>query len=294
VLRDPGNHAVHLPWLRKVGPRLDAIGFERSLLWHLIPGEPHYLPDFLTPAPGGLTPDLDAELALVRDTPAEMVRADLHGYVGVRTAPVRDLYERPETGMGRLVDEIAAYWQVALAKEWPRIRIMLDAEVFARARSLAEHGAAGLLNDLHEKVRWEGNTLAIEKRHCTAADVADGGGLVLIPSVFVWPSVLSVPSSTAPQLAYPTRGIAALWECTPSTADTLSTVIGRSRAQLLVHMRAPASTTELARRIGISAGGVSQHLAVLRAAGLVITHRHGKTVLNTRSSLAEALLSAAS
>lgn len=294
VLRDPGGHAVHMPWLRKVRPRLDAIGFERTLLWRLVPGEPHYLPDFLTPPPGGLTPALDAELAVLADTPADVVRADLRGFVGADAAPVRELHDRPEAGLRRLADEVAAYWQVALAPEWPRIQILLDAEVFARARLLAESGAAGLLNDLHEKVRWDGDTLAIEKRHCTAADVPDGGGLVLIPSVFTWPSVLSVPGSDSPQLAYPARGIATLWEHPRSTPDALSGVIGRSRARLLVHMSAPVSTTDLARRVGISAGAVSQHLAVLRAAGLVVTRRHGKTVLNTRSTVADALLSAAS
>ena len=39
-------------------------------------------------------------------------------------------------------------------------------------------------------------------------------------------------------------------------------------------------------------GGVSQHLAVLRAAGLVATHRRGKRILSSRTTLADALLSA--
>ena len=73
----------------------------------------------------------------------------------------------------------------------------------------------------------------------------------------------------------------------------LSAVIGRGRAQLLVEMRAPVSTTELARRTGMSASGVSQHLAALRAAGLVAAHRDGKSILNTRTTVAEALLAAA-
>lgn len=111
------------------------------------------------------------------------------------------LYAEPEDGLRRLADEIAAYRRLALAPDWPRIRALLDAEVFRRARRLAEDGAAGLLNDLHERVRWEGDALRISQRHCLAPDVPDGAGLVLVPSVFVWPSVLSIAAGDLPQLA---------------------------------------------------------------------------------------------
>lgn len=116
--------------------------------------------------------------------------------------------------------------------------------------------------------------------------------MVLIPSVFVWPSVLSVATGDSPQLAFPAHGAATLWEGPPRASEALSAVIGRGRAQLLVEMSAPVSTTELARRTGMSASGVSQHLAALRAAGLVTAHRDGKSILNTRTTVAEALLAA--
>lgn len=291
VLRHPSSHAVHLPWVAKVRPRLvDAglIGTEESLLWRLIPAEPAYLPDFLTPAPGGLTPDLDTELAVLRSTPPEVVRAHLDLYTGT----ARDLYDSPEAGLRRLADEITAYWDIALAADWPRIRTLLDAEVRARARLLAESGAAVLLDSLHQRIRWRGDGLSITQRYCSAADVPDGGGIVLIPSVFVWPSVLSVATGDSPQLAFPAHGAATLWEGPERASEALSAVIGRGRAQLLVEMRAPVSTTELARRTGMSASGVSQHLAALRAAGLVAAHREGKSILNTRTTVAEALLAA--
>ena len=46
--------------------------------------------------------------------------------------------------------------------------------------------------------------------------------------------------------------------------------------------------------VGVSAGGVSQHLAILRDAGLVNGHRTGRVVLYLRSPAAEDLLTAAS
>jgi DNA-binding transcriptional ArsR family regulator len=206
---------------------------------------------------------------------------------------LRELYADPETGLRRLAEEIAAYWHRAIAPDWPRIRILLESEVFQRARTLAEDGAAVLLNDLHERVRWEGETLSIASEYCTAPDVPQGDGLVLVPSVFVWPTVLGIHTGERSQLAYPARGVATLWECPAQPPAALGAVIGRGRAELLAHLGTPVSTTDLARRTGMSAGGVSQHLGALRAAGLVSTHRRGRTVLNVRTTLAEALISAA-
>ena len=66
-----------------------------------------------------------------------------------------------------------------------------------------------------------------------------------------------------------------------------------SIASFAVEMCSPVSTAELAKRTGVTNGGVSQHLAVLRAAGLVMAHRHGRSVFNVRTATAEALLSVA-
>ncbi|MGW3608117.1 DUF5937 family protein [Micromonospora sp. NPDC005161] len=295
VLRDPGDHAVHLPWVRRVRPPLVEAGLidaNGGLLWQLVPARPSYLADFLTPPPAGLIPDLAAELAAVRATPTDTVRAHLDLYPGDRTPALAALYADPPAGLRRLTEEIEAYWRIALAPHWPRLRLLLDADVAARARLLAEDGAAVLLNDLHRQVRWEDDTLLVAQRHCLAPDVADGPGLVLVPSVFVWPSVASVSAGDAPQLAYPARGLGALWEHPTGVPDALAAVLGRGRARLLSELIGPVSTTELARRSGMSPGGVSQHLTALRAAGLVVTQRQGRTLLNTRTDLAEALLSA--
>ena len=284
VLRDPGSHAVHLPWVNRV------LAPEKSLLWELIPAEPGYLPDFLTPPPHGLTPDLETELRALTATPPGVIQNHLDRY-GVSTGKLRAFRADPQKGLTRLAGEIREFWRAALAPDWPRIQLLLDAEVYARSRRLAEDGAAGLLNDLHEKVRWQGDTLSVSKLYCSAEDVHDGTGLVLVPSVFVWPSVLSIFAGEVPQLAYPARGVATLWEQRRTTPDALGAVLGRGRTRLLAELGAPASTTDLARRTGMTAGGVSQHLTALRAAGLVATRRQGRSVLNVRTALAEALLS---
>ncbi|MEU7872786.1 ArsR family transcriptional regulator [Dactylosporangium sp. NPDC049140] len=48
----------------------------------------------------------------------------------------------------------------------------------------------------------------------------------------------------------------------------------------------------MAQRTGLTPGGVSQHLAVLRASGLVSAHRAGRAVINVRTGTAEILLDA--
>ncbi|TYB97398.1 winged helix-turn-helix transcriptional regulator [Micromonospora sp. WP24] len=292
VLRDPGDHAVHLPWARRVRPRLAEVGLDSGLLWQLVPAPPGYLADFLTPPAASLDPDLATELSALRDTSAETVRAHLDLYPGTPGPAVAALHDDPESGLRRLTEEIEAYWRIALAPDWSRIRALLDAEVTARARLLADRGAAALLNDLHQQVRWEDDTLLIAQRHCLAPDVHEGPGLVLVPSVFVWPSVLSISAGETPQLAYPARGIGAVWELPAAAPDALASLVGRGRARMLAELAAPLSTTELARRTGMSAGGVSQHLTVLRAAGLVVTHRRGRLLLSARTEVAEALLAA--
>jgi hypothetical protein len=48
---------------------------------------------------------------------------------------------------------------------------------------------------------------------------------------------------------------------------------------VLLALDRPRSTTDIARALGVTAGGASQHLAVLRDAGLVHGHRVGRVVL---------------
>ncbi|HEY0539336.1 MAG TPA: winged helix-turn-helix domain-containing protein [Actinoallomurus sp.] len=98
-----------------------------------------------------------------------------------------------------------------------------------------------------------------------------------------------------PQLAYPARGIGSIWDPGPTTGtDALAAVLGRSRTRLLTELEAPASTTQLAHRTGLSPAGVSQYLTALRDAGLVSVHRAGRSVLYARTAAAETLLKAAS
>ena len=290
LLRAGSSHPVHRPWLEQVRPRVAAAGLDTGWLAGLIPPA-DYLPDFLTPLPREVTPTLATELAAVRATPAADVRSDLDILAGVGGTCVRSLRTDPGAVLSHVAEEIEAYWELALAPYWAKIRALLDAELFHRARQVAEHGAVRLFNDLHATLSWDDNALRLVRRRCGISRDRTGPGLVLVPSAFIVQVLTWSRPPEQPQLCYPARGVGTLWAHRPvERADAISAVLGRSRTLLLAELEAPASTTELARRTGISAAGVSQHLTALRDAGMVSAHRAGRSVLYARTAIAESLL----
>ena len=299
VLKRPGEHAFYRPWIEKVTPRLEAARVDwRPLLGELVPASPGRIPVFIAPPPTTPVPDLAVELAGLRITPPDRVREGLDAMHTTGSARLQGLHSDPEAGLAELAEVIDAYWQTAIAPYWPRMLTLLESELLHRARRLAERGAQQLLGDLDPKVAWESDTMFVNHLHTHGTRHLDGRGLLLVPSIFTWPNVFSVLTTHwQPTLRYPPRGLATLWERDRDTAkpaiDALTAVIGKSRATLLAELDAPASTTDLARRTGLTPGGVSQHLSTLRTAGLVNAHRTGRYVLYARTHAAEALLNAA-
>ncbi|MFE0460365.1 DUF5937 family protein [Kitasatospora sp. NPDC058965] len=292
VLKDVGARALHLPWVRQARERL--AGVDYPLLDQLVPMPAWHLPNFLAPAPTATAPSLAAELDRLRATPADQLRSQL-ARLGEPLPPlVAELAAAGTAGLDRLAGEIEAFWDAAVAPHWPRMERLLEGDVLHRARRMAQGGPAALFDGLHPKVGWQDDELRIVQRRQTAGrSLAAGRGLVLVPSVFIWPGAVFESDETRyqPGLCYPARGIATLWERGGAAPpEALAALLGRGRAQLLAELDSPASTTELAARTGQSAPNVSHHLAVLHAAGLLARHRTGRSVLYLRTALAEALL----
>jgi DNA-binding transcriptional ArsR family regulator len=295
TLAEPQRHGYHLPWLRQVQPELP-----RLELAPLLAVQPRrgYTPDFLAPPPRSPLITIDQELDRVRSTPAQVVALELGRSLaqrdGAPPAALRALLADPATAAERLSELLERCWRLLLAPWWERIRDLLDGDITFRARRLANGGLERLFADLDPSIRFHGDTLEVGGRGQGHRDLA-GEGLVLMPSAFSWPGVvLMLDQPWQPTLIYPARGIAGLWQ-PPATQPpaALARLLGRTRAKLLLTLAEPSSTTVLGRRLGQSPSGVSEHLAALRDAGLLTSHRVGHQVLYERTPLAIALAGAA-
>ncbi|MFD7452130.1 ArsR/SmtB family transcription factor [Kitasatospora sp. NPDC059827] len=290
----PGRYRLQSPAFDRLGPsfaRLDS-----RLLLSLV-AENRWVPDFLTPRPSSPAPEFRTQLAAVRALPPEQLRGELEPTFLPHGQPLPALLDAgladPARLLNRICDSLEEYWEACLAPAWwPQARAVLEADLVYRARVLAQHGAAALFTDLDYRLEWADGALSIN-RHWTDGDVetaVDGRGLVLSPTFFVRGAITMIDSTRAPQICYPARGQAAMaGQGPPVPPRALEALVGAPKARLLGLLAEPASTTELAYRLGVTPGAVSQHLSVLAATGLVSRARHGRSVLYRRSALGDEL-----
>ncbi|MEU6620100.1 helix-turn-helix domain-containing protein [Streptomyces litmocidini] len=255
----------------------------RGRLLRALPGAAEPLADL---APGGTAPyflDVLGEtreegLALIRAARPEFVRSELERvYAGRGAVPpwIRDLHATGGGEAWRVLERAQrAAYEAVLAPVWGQVQDLHRAEFTRYALTLAERGLGAALTALAPGLRdgvWEWPGAPREVRLA-------GRGLVLLPT-FHWrggPLVQDLPDRPV-VLAYPAGGGLPLAPSGPGE-DALAGVLGRTRAELLRVLTEPRTTTELARRLGVSNATASAHAAALRAAGLVTTTRTGRSV----------------
>jgi len=288
MLLTPWTRDYQLPWLEATRTQIRQLD-----LWPLLTVSPRgvWIPDFLSPAPTGPSTDVADQLAQVRATPADQVACEVRRSLSGRsdTALPEDtgrLLDDPVATRNQLADLLEECWNILLAPRWQQLRDLLQADIAYRTQTLADYGLERVLGDLHPRVQWTGRALVID-RPAQARYRLAGTGLLLMPSVFVWPSLAIAADPPAhPSLAYPARGIAELWQPTQTRQSTaLARLIGRTRAALLQSLAEPASTQTLARRHGLAPSTVSEHLTALRDARLVTSRRHRHTVMYQQTSV---------
>jgi DNA-binding transcriptional ArsR family regulator len=293
ALAGPHREGVPEAWLARLRPRFARLRADPALDAILTLQLPRLGATFLAPPPQRHGQTIEDDLAALRAAPMAAVRTEIEFYLRRR----RDTAERTRAVLtapdvlDQLAGVLAVAWTALLADDWPRLRLLLERDIVHRAGELGRAGWAAALAGLHPKVRWRDGGIDLLGRSGRNTVLAEAG-LLLVPSVFVWPEIAVFADEPWPKaIVYPARGVATLLEHGPPTApEHLSALLGRSRALLLVTLADPASTSQLARAFGMATGAVGDHLAVLHRAGLVERARSGRSVLYSRTALGNALV----
>ncbi|WP_394554667.1 DUF5937 family protein [Agromyces sp. MMS24-JH15] len=285
AVRDPARYPLQLGWVRRTqAARAD---LDAAVLDALI-DDRLWTPDFLNPRPSSPMTRLEDEFAALLELPAEAFHADLvavHGRVpDVLAGPVRP-------ALRRVVAVLADLWEASFEPYWPRMRTVLEADIVHRGRQVAQSGLASMLNALSPTVEYAGGEVRVRLRAPGDRTRPIGGeGLMLVPTLFTRNASAPVGDGP-PMVLYPARGQGGLWEAERvPPPGAVAAVLGEVRAGLLAALGDPASSTELAVRLGVTTSAVNQHLRVLRAAGLLTSTRYGRSVLYLRSDLGSAFL----
>lgn len=301
TLASPTHRRQHQPWVDDVLTRLKGLGLR--LLRAVIPPT-GYVPDFLTPAPTGRptsTPStMDSELEVVRAThPARFVDevAWMLGDAGTpsawrrETAPLhRQMLDEPEKAIEQITQLLRVYWKLALEPYWQRLYGELVSDIRSRMRLMENLGAASVFSALNERIGWQDDRLTVRSNYSFEKKLG-GQGVVLVPSVFCGPEVLTMLPPLQSMIVYPGPGTADIWRHDgQDRRSPLAALLGAVRAAVLEALVMPASTGELAARINVTPGAISQHVSVLRGCDLVTSHRSGQRVIHSLTETGETLV----
>jgi DNA-binding transcriptional ArsR family regulator len=288
LLRQRGDPAVFDGWRRRTRQRLEA---SVRPLSDLVP--PYgWWPAFLEPhVEDGLAGALDA----IRAMPRAGVRRSLAAVTRHRRLPpwTRHLADGDAELMAQLTQAIEAYHAAGLDPYRQRMRARHEAELALRARLLAGGGIAGVFTGLHPTVRWTPPVLHIpwpvdEDFHLS------GRGLTLVPSIFARIRPEPHLAADPPQLTYPIPAdpldFTTIWSPATKGGEALAALLGSTRAAVLETIASACTTGEIARRLDIALASASEHAAVLRRAGLVVSQRHRNTTLHSLTPLGTELL----
>ncbi|MFK0181632.1 ArsR/SmtB family transcription factor [Streptomyces xanthochromogenes] len=252
-----------------------------------------YFPDFLTPeaASSGLQAGLDA----LSSTPCTQVRGEM-AMLFQRSRRVPDWCRGLAAGDRHAVREVRDAMELVhdavIRPGWSAAAATTAADRAVRIRAMTADGITGLLGSLRPVLRWDPPVLS--GPYPAQHDIhLRGSGLRLIPSHFCRRTpVVLLDSTLPPVLVYPVEHPA-----DPSANGSrsrqekaLATLLGRSRARVLVTLHAAVTTTEIALAVGISPASASEHVRALREAGLSASARQGTHVVHTLTPLGTALV----
>ncbi|MDT7843311.1 ArsR/SmtB family transcription factor [Streptomyces justiciae] len=210
----------------------------------------------------------------------------------------RRVSEGDREALRELAEAVRACHRLTVEPYWHRGRAELVALATRCANLVLEGGVDLLLRSVCAPlVRWRPPVL--EAPYPRRVEVRlQGRGLIITPTVFsklpvslLWDPLDTTqpPRLTVPALRRSLTGTGP-GELDDSTVRNLESLLGRTRAAALQVTAEGCTTTELARRLNVTAAAASQHATVLRNTDLITTSRRGGSVLHFITPLGLALL----
>jgi DNA-binding transcriptional ArsR family regulator len=244
-----------------------------------------YIPDFLCPTPLANSVSIEDDLEQVLATPSAVIQKYVQRLIQESgESEIRQFFlVHPREAMQCLVEDMRLYWQRSLAHHWSRMVTILEGDILYRGRLLALEGPASLLPDLHSSITYKAGEIHLASLPspacCCPAEVSlQGEGLRLVPTIFdSFGRTSKYAPEWHPMIGYRARGVGA-YNRETRASKPLELALGAGRARTLQGLRTPATTGELAHRLSLTSGAVSQQLERLKRAGLVEAHRSGKRV----------------
>jgi hypothetical protein len=234
------------------------------------------------PRPGDVT--FEQELARVRTVPPRVAKFDLAQSAGGRLPGAFDVSDPA----GAAADLLQWIWDHTVRADWPRRKRKYEADIISRTTVLSQRGWAAAIGGLTPEARWlGGGQLQVTVQDHRPVDLGHAE-LVFIPSslwdwrvAWEWPVRFAFIYPAAGMLAGPTA---------PTAPEPLRRLLGPTRAEILLLIGKPITTTQLAAVTGLALGTIGDHLRILLDAGLAERHRSGAHVLYHRTPTGQQLL----
>lgn len=299
VLYDPCDGTHFADWIAET--RRALAGIELPYMQATVLFK-HFIADFMTLPPASPASTFEDEIERLRAVPPGLIRKNIE-YIVYRVGQnvYLDHYlTHPHEAVEHLIQEIRVYWERAIAPHWQRISLILEKDILYRARQMALYGIGSTFSDISHFISYQTQSLYINRGSAELAPTfynyayqSDGAGLYLVPTFFKTGNGLSwqITEDFKPMLVYAARGTG-LWQQsnTAEPSEAMEIIVGSGKSRLMQSLLDPSTTGELADKLAVTAGAVSQHLNRLTQAGLVVSHRQGNYVYHELSERGKKLI----
>jgi DNA-binding transcriptional ArsR family regulator len=255
--------------------RLEADPFSTALAQVMQSGQ--WLPVDLSVPPRSGDVTFEQELARVRLVSPQQAKFDLTQGARQRLPAALDVSDPA----GAFADLIQWTWEHTVRADWPRRKRKYEADIVSRTTVLSHRGWAAAIDGIADDVCWLGDgQLQITVQDRPPLDLRQAELLFIPSSVRGGRVAWEYPARFA--IIYPAAGMLAS-SAAPAAPEPLRRLLGPTRAEILLLLGQPMTTTQLAAVTGLALGTIGDHLRILADAGLAERQRSGASVLYRRT-----------